>query len=157
MTTDIELTPTERGVLFALMATGTPLREAADLRQRYRLGMTAIHRRRLNQFGLIKTQKSPFTHSLSELGWRWVEAEMRRPDVPKGQTGQGALQAVIGGLERILSDQGTNPRAFFAGTTPAVPQPEISETAARISASEREQQHLENAAWNDSEEALAFA
>lgn len=156
MTQGSELTPTERGVLFALMAAGRPLQESADLRQRYRLGMTATHRKRLGSLGLIATRKSPFTHKLTEAGWQWVAREMRRGDVPSGQLGQGALQAVLRGLDTALSKQSVAPQAFFAGAAKIASAPE-PDPEPIIRGAEREQKHLENAAWNESEEALAFA
>ena len=128
MTQGSELTPTERGVLFALMAAGRPLQESAELRQLYRLGMTATHRKRLGKLGLIATRKSPFTHKLTEAGWQWVTREMQRGDVPNGQLGQGALQAVLRGVDNALSKQSIAPQDFFSGgahiaSTPA-PDPE---------------------------------
>lgn len=156
MTQGSDLTPTERGILFALMAAGRPLQESADLRQRYRLGMTATHRKRLGALGLIATRKSPFTHKLTEAGWQWVAQEMRRGDVPKGQLGQGALQAVLQGLDSALTTQSIAPEAFFSGAAKIDPAPE-PDPAPVITGAAREQKHLENAAWNESEEALAFA
>jgi len=154
MTDRVDLTPTERGVLFALMAAGAPLRESADLRQRYRLGMTASHRKRLGKFGLIETERAPFTHSLTEAGWGWVRSELQRSDVPAGQLGQGALQAVLHGLHTAL--RGQDAKAFFQGSA-APRQASTSSPDPAPDPSAREQKHLENAAWNDSEDALAFA
>ena len=150
-----ELTPTERGVLFALMATRAPLRESADLRQRFRLGMTAAHRKRLGKLGLIATRKNPFTHKLTAAGWQWVQTEMQRSDVPAGQLGQGALQAVLRGVNEALSAQSISAEAFFNGS--AISQPDAEAQILEPTAADREQQHLESAAWNESEEALAFA
>lgn len=145
--TDVQLTPIERGVLVVLMAEARPLKENADLKKTYKLGMTASHRKKLTALKFISTSSSPFEHSLTSEGWDFLMDEMRREDVPSGLMGQGALVGLMRGVANSLEALNVTAEDFFAG---------------RVSQSDTkpvdpEAEHFANAAWSNSEEALAFA
>ena len=129
-----KLTPIERGVLFALMAEAEPLREAADLKARFNINMTPSHRKNLTALGLIGTKTKPFTHVLTDHGWQWAEKELAA-NVPPGHMGLGPVYAVLGGINRALSRRNIDLRSFFTSGSSSI----------------------SDAAWSDSEVALAYA
>src|ERR1700721_1367369 len=97
-----QLTPVERGALFALMAEGRPLKENAELKGIHGILLKVGHRNKLRQLGLIETTKQkPLTHILSKEGWEWARKEITASK-PKGTMGMGALYSVLGGLHRYI-------------------------------------------------------
>ena len=150
-----DLTPVERGVLVALMAAGGPLKEAADLGARYGLRMTAWHRGRLGDLGLVKTTKSPFTHELTARGWDFLASDFPM-DVPQAAMKLGAMNALLEGVRERVGADGEALKAFFTGkaSKPATkrdtaPPEDIPESAG--------QDLMAEAAWSESEKLLAMA
>jgi hypothetical protein len=140
------LSPVERGVLFTLMAEGRPLRESADLKARFKIGMTANHRKNLNTLGLISSSQKPLTHHLTTSGWRWVYDEVKSVPGP-GLMGLGPLYATLNGIDRALSVRNIGLQEFFSQHEAAPPGDESKKPNSAIA----------DAAWSDSEQVLAFA
>lgn len=136
-----ELTPVERGLLLTLMSAGKPLRESADIKAKYGFAVTPAHRTKLQALGLVRVTKSPWTHELTENGWRWAQEELSASP-PKGQMGLGPLYAVLNGLERVLRETDSEPQKFFQK---------------KDSASRNNGYHddVADAAWSSADEALA--
>jgi hypothetical protein len=137
-----ELTPVERGALFVLMANGRPLRESADLKAVYGLALKPGHRTKLQCLGLIETTKKPWTHTLSQKGWKWAEEQLSAAR-PKGQMGMGPLYALLGGLRKHIERHHWTIRDVFS---------EAGKTTDIVA-----QDRIENAAWAEADEALAQA
>jgi hypothetical protein len=137
-----KLTPLERGVLLVLMAAGGPLRQNADIIEKYGLSVKASHRAKLTTLGLVRvTTKPKITLELTDEGWAWARQEvLARP--PTGLMGLGTLYAVLNGLGRVL--EGKSPRSFFENTTD-----NGSERALDVDIAE--------AAWSEADETLALA
>jgi hypothetical protein len=141
MPTD-ELKPVERGVLLVLMASGRPLRESADLKKTYNLGLTPAHRANLKRLGLVETTERPFTHTLSPRGWEWAEKQLSA-ESPKGLMGMGPLYALLHGLRGHIDRHSYSLREVFSEGGKA------NGNGARDS--------MENAAWAEADKALANA
>lgn len=152
---DDDLTPVERGILFALMAEGGPLNENSDLIVRLQIGMTKKHRERLQSKGLIKTTPSPFRHELTKAGWAWASTEVKNQP-PKGQMKLGALYAVLNGIARQLVRRKYSVEEFFAPPSSESPDGE-QPTNSSPNHEATYQRAIADAAWSDSEEVLAFA
>ena len=150
-----DLTPVERGVLVALMAAGRPLKEAADLGSRYGLKMTAWHRKRLADFGFVKTTKAPFTHELTSKGWDFMAGGFPM-DVPQASMKLGAMNALLEGVRETLFERGETLEGFFANKERKAP--ETASPPPPPPAKERTGQDLmADAAWSESETMLAMA
>jgi hypothetical protein len=139
-----ELTAVERGVLFALMASGRPLRESADLKVNYNLVLKPNHRAKLKRLELVETTEKPFTHSLSPKGWQWLEEQLSVEAPPKGLMGMGPLYALLHGLRRYIERNRCNLKEMFS---------EGGKSKGDVVARES----MENAAWAEADEALAKA
>lgn len=150
-----DLTPVERGVLVALMAAGGPLREAADLGGKYGLKMTAWHRGRLADMGLVKTTKNPFTHELTDKGWAFLAKDFPR-DVPQEKMKLGAMNALVEGVRERLAARGESLEAFFTGAAGEAAHPPPAEPEEKTTESV-EAQLMADAAWSESETMLAMA
>ncbi len=157
-----ELTPVERNVLLVLMAESRPLKEKADLQARFGIAMTRRHRESLRKLGLIETTGRPFTHSLTRRGWDWANAQTQS-ERPKGASGQGALYAVLGALERYANRNALTLAQIFHPATdrPRAPQAEDGKAAtdreAPLLPSGRTQgQMLQDADLAEVDEALAL-
>jgi hypothetical protein len=101
---DVQLTPRERAVLFALMAEARELtnRELYDVA---RVRLDGASRRRLNELKLVESRKEKgnlLVHELSEPGWAWCRAELAADLPPGARSGDGALRTVLVGLSRYL-------------------------------------------------------
>ena len=151
-----ELTPVERGVLVALMAAGGRLRENADLVERYQIRMTAGHRKKLAELGLIKTSKKPFTHELTDAGWAFMGADFPM-DVPREPMKIGALNAVVDGLRRLSGNDASALKAVVSGASQAPSDEKAPEPDPEKIESPQSSGTFDDAAWSDSEEALAMA
>jgi hypothetical protein len=139
----IDLTPIERGALFALMAAGRPLKESSELKGVHGIALKENHRKKLQSLGLIETVKKPhFVLSLSEKGWQWARDELAAP-TPKGMMGMGALYAVLGGLRRYIERHGCRLEDVFV--------------KAETNGAHRARQHVQEAAWSEADEALGQA
>ncbi|MEQ8559827.1 MAG: hypothetical protein RIB03_16070 [Henriciella sp.] len=148
-----DLTPVERGVLVALMAAGGLLKESAELGGRYQIRMTPAHRKKLAGLGLIKTTRNPFTHQLTDAGWAFLARDFPM-DVPREPMKLGAMNALV---EGVLKQAGGDPgalEAFFKGKSG---QPKPSEPTQKEAKTPSAESDLSDAAWSDSEEALAMA
>ncbi len=153
-----DLTPVERGVLVALMAAGGPLKEAAELGAQYGLRMTAWHRKRLVDMGLVRTTKAPFTHELTDKGWAFL-GDGFPMDVPRNGMKLGALNALVEGVQKSAARRGETVRDMFAGKEqlPASPPPSPSPDKDEKSTEQIEADLMANAAWSESETMLAMA
>lgn len=107
-----ELKLVERAVLLALMGAGGRLRESADLDTRFGIKVTRGHRETLVSLDLIRASPGPWTYTLTEAGWEWARAELSATK-PPGLMGQGALYAVLKGLERYVSTSGLSLQDVF--------------------------------------------
>lgn len=143
----VKLTPIERGILLALMAEGKELQENADIKTRLKIGMTASHRKKLNEAGFIITKSGPFSHSLTEAGWVFLQDSFP-DDVPSSAIQIAPMNTLFAGVKRVLAMRQTRLKDFFTGE-PSQPD----ETP-----SQREPKDLlSDAAWSDSEASLAIA
>jgi hypothetical protein len=130
---ELDLTPVERGALFVLMAEGRPVKENAELKEKYGLSFSAKHRDKLLRLGLVRADRKPhWTLRLTELGWEWAEAEITSVR-PKGQMGFGPLYCVLNGLNRHAKQQGYSLKKVFR------------------------EDHLQQAAWSEADQALGQA
>ena len=143
-----ELTPVERSVLVALMAAGGTLKENAELAGRYGLKMTASHRKTLSGLGLVKTTRSPFTHTLTDEGWAFLASEFPL-DVPRDMVKLGGMNALVAGVQRACEANGLSLAGFFAGKAGKPAKTKAEKKAPEDAVAE--------AAWSESEEALAMA
>lgn len=153
-----DLTPVERGVLVALMASGGSLKENAELSARFQIKMTPAHRKKLAGLGLIRTSKKPFAHTLTDEGWAFM-ADGFPMDIPRDGMKLGALNALLAGVRERAGPDADAIRAFFSG--------KAAKTKAPAKAEEKKPStpptppsgdaDLSDAAWSDSEEALAMA
>lgn len=141
------LTPVERAVLIALMASGGGLRENADLVQRLKIGIKASHRKKLAELGLITTRPNPFWHELTPLGWRLLVEEFPT-DIPKDPIKIGGMNALLAGVLGALKRNSISPESFFSSST-VVSQPS--------GVSPPTNQDASDAVWSESEETLAMA
>lgn len=113
----------ERAALLAIMAAGG---EIANPELSVRAGFTLVgkHRDRLNQLGLVNSRKlgRAFHHELTDRGWRWCAEELSAPCPPRPGSGQGALYAILAGLQRFL-DRSTLSLADLFGDLPVSVDP----------------------------------
>ncbi len=108
-----DLSVRERAVLFALLAEARPLSNP-ELAERIGFRLHGARRRRLNELGLVTSEKRgrAYVHELTEAGWRWCAAELAGGAAERGKdTGHGtgierALYAVIGSISRYLDANG---------------------------------------------------
>ncbi|MQY20164.1 hypothetical protein [Nocardia macrotermitis] len=102
---DDQLTLRERCILLVLMAEARELSNA-ELYARAGVKLDGESRRRLNEFGLVESNKvnRAYVHELTERGTRWCATELSgtRP-ARSGSTG-GALYSVLAGLGRHLDE-----------------------------------------------------
>lgn len=139
-------------MLVALMAAGGPLKESADLGGRYGLKLTAWHRNRLTEMGLVTITKNPFTHDLTDKGWAFL-AEDFPLDVPAESIKLGAMNALFESVRDRLAARGDRLQDFFAGDAPKP----AAKTDAPKSTEEVEGKLMADAAWSESETMLAMA
>ena len=152
-----DLTPVERGVLVALMAAGGRLKENADLTGRYQIRMTPAHRKKLADLGLVKTSSKPFTHTLTDEGWAFM-ADGFPVDVPREAMKLGPMNALILAIRKSAGSDAQAIRAFFTGKSPGGQARAVhKEASPPPPAPPTLEADLSNAAWSDSEEALAMA
>jgi hypothetical protein len=137
-----QLTPIERGALFALMAAGRPLKENAELKGVHGIILKVSHRNKLRQLGLIETTtQKPLTHTLSKEGWQWARTEITATK-PKGTMGLGPLYSVLSGLHRYIERNHYTLEDIFCTN---LVRPEAAAG------------YLREAAWSEADEALGQA
>lgn len=100
---DDNLTPSESALLIVLMAEAREVSNP-ELTELYQIALTGESRRRLNDFGYVKSSKvgRSFTHVLDDKGWQRVHEGLNF-DSPRARALGGALAALHGNLRaRVL-------------------------------------------------------
>jgi hypothetical protein len=163
----MKLSSVERGVLIALAAAGTALRDVDDLDKRLRIRATPTSLKKLAGLGLIRAMSGEVrAHELTEAGWCWLEEEASAA-VPAGSISLGPLYALLAALARAIKQRKLDIRSFLhetpAANAPTAAGPAAKSPAAAPTVIELPEQSngqasaLSEAAWSDSEVALAYA
>ncbi len=102
---DDQLTLRERCILLVLMAEARELSNA-ELYSRAGVKLDGECRRRLNEFGLVESNKvsRAYVHELTERGTQWCTTELANARPARSGCAGGALYAVLAGLGRHLDE-----------------------------------------------------
>jgi hypothetical protein len=101
--TEDRLTLSERCVLLVLMAEARELTNA-ELYAAAGIKLDGVHRRQLNELGLVTSTKvnRAFVHELTDSGAVWCAEELSRERPARSGSAGGALYAVLAALGRYL-------------------------------------------------------
>jgi hypothetical protein len=118
----------QTAAMFTLMVRG---REVSNPELQELVGFTLVGKERtgLKDGGYITSEKvgRPFVHQLTDRGWAWCEAEMRKetPPPPRPQSVLcSALYLVLSGLGGFLRQENLRPADVFGVEADTEPEPE---------------------------------
>jgi hypothetical protein len=116
----------ERCAMIALAASGGELSNA-EMGKRFKLDLDRAQRERLITDKVIASRKASngFTHTLTDLGWRWLEDEMGQEAPKRAGSAGGALYALLGALRAPAQHAGGLRALLSRGGSPgATAQPD---------------------------------
>jgi len=113
-----KLSTAQVAVLAALLVEARELSNA-ELTTVAGVSLTGEDRRSLVADGLIEQRKvgQSYAFQLSAAGWSTVLSLLANQERGKGAIA-GTVGTLVGGLDRALAAQGTDPRSFFGGSRP---------------------------------------
>ncbi|HYZ62974.1 MAG TPA: hypothetical protein VE650_11025 [Acetobacteraceae bacterium] len=109
-----DLSVKERAVLFALLGEAREVTNS-QLADRAGFRLDGKERRKLNDLKLVDSRKAgrAYAHELTDAGWHWCAEELSAGLRGKATSMEGALYAILGGIDRHLNDTGQSLADIF--------------------------------------------